>query len=159
MPNIFETPSPTRAQFIFDLLSLTAEYDVNHALAWTQDLTGFYFGCNDCFAWACADAEDIEPGDLPAIRQALEDEKAAKDRPYADSDGVLLWIARKRQLRPQGALYQHIDSRMWPLFDACGPAREVDVINPVDRATLTPKPCSTSPSPLPPTEPAPSPAT
>ena len=37
--------------------------------------------------------------------------------------------ARTRKQRPQGACYPH-DRRFWPLFDACGPEREIDSGNP-----------------------------
>jgi hypothetical protein len=44
--------------------------------------------------------------------------------------GDLFWCARVRGMRPQGACYKSIPEAFWPLFDACGPAREADLGNP-----------------------------
>jgi hypothetical protein len=82
--------------------------------------------CNDVFAWGCADCEELTADDVPALEQALDDAQAAGDR----GAGHLLWIARKRQMRPQGACYDHIDKCLWALFDACGEPRATDRVNP-----------------------------
>jgi hypothetical protein len=81
---------------------------------------------NDVFFWGCADSEDIEVEDLPLFCECTEACKAAGD-PY---NGSLLYAARKRGERPQGAFYTYIEQSAWPLFDACGPEREVDFGNP-----------------------------
>ena len=42
-----------------------------------------------------------------------------------------LFAARVRQMRPQGAAYKvRYDESIWPLFDECGPVREVGFGNP-----------------------------
>jgi hypothetical protein len=43
--------------------------------------------------------------------------------------GCDLFVCRERKMRPQGAVYPE-DRRFWPLFDACGPEREVGLGNP-----------------------------
>jgi len=84
---------------------------------WNFD--GKYFvDCSDSFYWACADAEELNPEDGEAIRKAHGESKF---------NGSLLWIARKREIRPQNALYGYIEDEDWPLFDACGPEREANL--------------------------------
>ena len=41
-----------------------------------------------------------------------------------------LYCARKRSMRPQGALYSCIPEEHWDLFNKCGPEREVHAGNP-----------------------------
>ncbi|UDL15984.1 hypothetical protein QEH42_gp234 [Microbacterium phage Pumpernickel] len=42
----------------------------------------------------------------------------------------LLFAAKSRKMRPQGAYYKSIPENIWHLFDACGPEREVGMGNP-----------------------------
>lgn len=41
-----------------------------------------------------------------------------------------LFACRSRKMRPQGACYPDDHPELWPLFDACGPEREVGMGNP-----------------------------
>ena len=103
------------------LLKLIAERDCYGVLFWNSDLE-FFINCNDFFAWGCADAEPVQtPEDVGALERAFQD---------AGDDGPLLYCARRRGMRPQGAYYDHIEKEHWPLFDACGPEREVTFGNP-----------------------------
>lgn len=88
------------------------------------------FNCNDEFAWGCSDCEEFGVEDFKEIKKCMSES--------IGGDGVLLWIARKRKMRPQGALYVFIDRADWPLFDACGPHREESFGNPVstDRESI-----------------------
>lgn len=114
------------SDYPLNLLRLVAEFDACDELRWTATKDGplkFYLMCNDTFYWACADAEDVEESDLPALRQAYEDARAA-DRRFGAIYGGLLFIARKRSMRPQYACYPDREiAALWPLFDACGPDR------------------------------------
>lgn len=116
--------------FIFDLLRLFAEEDLIGSLYWVEDGDSFQFfvGCNDVFAWGCADGEDITLENLPQLRQAITDAKAA-DPVMGSIYGCHLFVARVRGMRPQGAAYPK-EQALWPLFDACGPEREVGFGNP-----------------------------
>ena len=108
-------------QFIGKLLELAAKYDITDELDWGEDLN-FYIRCNDVFAWGCSDAEDISEEDLPLLEQSLKD---------SEMHGTLLFCARKRKCRPQGAYYQYFDKDTeWELFNACGEEREVGLGNP-----------------------------
>lgn len=84
----------------------------------------FFVNCSDEFFWGCADSEDITEADLPMFNEAVVE--CAGNLNTASS----LYCCRKRKERPQGALYTYIDGELWPLFDACGPEREVGFGNP-----------------------------
>lgn len=112
------------------------EFNFRESLWWNVDKEtneiDFYFDCSDVFLWGCSDAEAIEPEDIEDIRKAMADLKAIREYNgcrLAD----LLWISRKRKLRPQVAWYNsnfkvqgtdtEQDQRMLKikeLFDACG---------------------------------------
>jgi hypothetical protein len=118
------------APWVADLLRLVALKDRADCLFWTSDLN-FAINCNDIFAWACADCEPVESGkDVLALEQAFND--------AGEEDGPILYCCRRRKMRPQGAVYkegnvEHIARANWPLFDACGPVREVTFGNPLPR--------------------------
>ncbi len=80
--------------------------------------------CNDVFGWACADAEVITEDTLPDFQQAIDD-------CFGDLNvASMLYVARRRQERPQGAMYSYIPKHLWSLFDACGPERAIGLGNP-----------------------------
>jgi len=88
----------------------------------------FFAMCNDLFEWGTADLEPITAANVEQFERAIEDVMAA-----SDGDGTYaaaLYACRMRQQRPQGAAYP-TDTRLWPLFDACGPERELDRANPL----------------------------
>ena len=82
--------------------------------------------CNDLFMWGCADCETLAPSDLDDLEKALADAKSAGDESHAH----LLWVARKRGCRPQGAYYKYFKGDLADLFNACGPERETSLGNP-----------------------------
>lgn len=78
--------------------------------------------CNDLFAWGCADCEVIGPSDIEDLERAYAD---CRQLDEGDHEGVecagychLLWVARKRGVRPQWAYYRHFPDRMHHLFNA-----------------------------------------
>lgn len=99
-----------------EFFRITAQYDIYEDVIWS---TKGKFGliCNDVFHWACADVEDVGEEDLPLLEQALKDASCP-------SDGAILYCARKRGMRPQGAMYGYIEKENWHLFDAAGPERD-----------------------------------
>lgn len=81
--------------------------------------------CNDVFFWACSDGEEVRTeDDIVELKQAI----AACEGDEAL--GAILYCARKKEFRPQGAMYAYIEQRFWPLFDECGPVRVTDFGNP-----------------------------
>jgi len=75
--------------------------------------------CNDLFYWASADMEEITVGNLPVYEQAITDCLAAGFVAYAGT----VFACRMRKMRPQIPCYAHYPKQIWPLLDACGPAR------------------------------------
>lgn len=76
--------------------------------------------CNDLFAWACADSEEITVADIPEYQRAIDDCTAARGFPsYAGS----LWACRKRGERPQKPVMHKIPKELRHLFDSI-PAHE-----------------------------------
>ena len=81
---------------------------------------------NDVFAWGTADLEEITPERIPVLEQALDDLLTIGDHGVELPD---LYAARVRGMRPQDAAYpEHSEVRA--LFDACGPERPRDMLNP-----------------------------
>lgn len=101
--------------------------------------------CSDIFIWGCSDAEEIETSDdIELLRQSIKD--CTSIEPHS-SHGTLLYCARKRNMRPQGAYYKYLDvydykkdqprelnkeatAKMYKLFNDAGPEREVGLGNP-----------------------------
>ena len=98
-----------------------AEWDIYNELYWQEDLTCF-IQCNDQFYWGCSDLEELEAADLPLLEECLK---------IDDCEGPLLYCAKKRKMRPQGAAYQYISKKNWKHFDDCGPPRDSDLGNPI----------------------------
>jgi hypothetical protein len=110
------------------ILSFIFGYDLHDDVGWRcdSDSITFWFNCNDLMFWGSSDCEEFGINDLPEIKRALDDCEAALK--YHGHYGVSLFVCRKRGERPQGACYP--PKELWPLFDACGPEREVGLGNP-----------------------------
>jgi hypothetical protein len=80
-----------------------------------------FVNCNDLFFWGCSDAETITIDNIGIFEQAYKD---------SIDHGGLLFCCRVRGMRPQGAYYKYLDDAEKPLFDACGPEREIGLGNP-----------------------------
>jgi hypothetical protein len=89
--------------------------------------------CSDFFEWGTADAEEITADKLGVLADALHDLKQVQNYTFAREYLALLYSARVRGSRPQGAYYEHLDRSLWPLFDACGSERDVNLFNPKPR--------------------------
>lgn len=126
------TPSTAQEQldFLHELLRATQAADITGDLLWHSDGQRIQVWANvsDVFAWGSADAEEITPGNLPVLKQAIADLRAIHrfDEVYAPE----LFAARVRGQRPQGAAYPKERAATQALFDACGPARERGFGNP-----------------------------
>lgn len=134
-------------RYVEKVLHLILDHDL-YSIYWRRvknDLGGWDFladvNCNDFFFWGTSDAEDLPEEKIPELEQAIKDcedvvlEVISGRELNADDFGPLLYCARQRRMRPQGAAYsQVLPEQVHYLFDACGPAREVDFVNPYDRA-------------------------
>lgn len=128
--------------FILRVLTLVSDWDITDALWWKVDTEGgtlaFFINCNDLFFWACSEGELLTPANIDSFEEALRDVDAVcANGGYLY--GAMLWCARMRQMRPQGAAYP-AEQTLWPLLDACGPEREVGLGNPCRPGEYTSKP-------------------
>lgn len=114
------------------VLQITSKYDECESVWWRTDgvyaPVTFLVNCNDLFYWACSDAEEITQDNIDIFEASYAD--AAECVGYGEMHAGELFCCRVRGMRPQGAYYEHIIKNMWELFDACGPYREVDAVNP-----------------------------
>lgn len=120
-------------KFVMEVLKTIAEEDLYGELLWQTrgeyaPIT-FFIDCSDIFWWGTADFERLTPQDLDNFKQAIRDvrEVTGGDNSY----GPDLYCARRRGERPQGAAYPK-DKRLWPLFDACGPKKNIQLGNPYE---------------------------
>ena len=91
--------------------------------------------CNDLFFWGCSDGEDITTDNIHILEQSYADMQAAGiaagEKHYNAGNAHLLFCARVRGMRPQGAYYKYFDPYEAELFNACGPERETGFGNPL----------------------------
>lgn len=110
-------------EFKINLLKVIAKYDAHSILFWRTDLF-FAVNCNDVFYWGYADCEEISSQqDVDLLEQNFEILKNY-DLGWDSDSAAMLYASKKRQMRPQGAMYKHIKQRIHHLFDACGPIKE-----------------------------------
>lgn len=94
----------------------------------TPDLR-IFVNCNDLFFWGSADLEAITDDNIALLENTVAEVEAITGK-WQGEDGFLLWCARNRKMRPQGAFYKYFDVRLLALFDACGPERKTGAGNP-----------------------------
>jgi hypothetical protein len=130
--------------FLRKLIELMDEHDIDVQFMRRNGVTSAAIGCNDTFFWGCADAEEVTPETIDALESALAEMREASkpwlreqdipNKAYMESGsstfGDVLYCARARKMRPQGAMYKHMRPYMRPLFNACGPERETGLGNP-----------------------------
>jgi hypothetical protein len=119
------------ALYALAVLRAFSDADCHEGVIWhVRDGRVFFSAmCSDTFAWGTADAEPIDPADIPALDQCLKD--------LADiGNGVLyflpeLFASRKRGTRPMNRWMTKIigddkpeDAAVRALFEAAGPPRE-----------------------------------
>ena len=92
----------------------------------------FFINCSDFFWWGCGDAEAITPETFDILVNAKNECEKLDE---FSSDWTLLYCARVRKMRPQGAYYEFQNRKLWHLFDECGPEREPSIGNPRIRPT------------------------
>jgi hypothetical protein len=86
----------------------------DHELYWSRngpELRAMFF-CSDTFWWATADCEVIEPEELDDMLAYIDQFKETTERhdgstsTYPAHWGPMLWICKKRNLRPMAPFYQ-----------------------------------------------------
>lgn len=110
-------------QFKINLLKLAAKYDIKDTLLWSEELD-FSIMCSDAFFYATADAEDVlSQEDVDLLEQCIKD-CLELDRGLGEVYSTLLYVAKKRKMRPLQDIYTHIPKAVQELLNACGPDRE-----------------------------------
>jgi hypothetical protein len=120
-------------RFILDLLAITRDAELTYEdcpFLWhvSDGRAGFSMACSDVFAWGCADAETVEPGDLPLLRACLAELRGAGK--YEEVWLGILFCARKRGMRPMNRWMKDMREKegmtdaVHALFCAAGPERE-----------------------------------
>lgn len=104
-------------QYKINLLKLAAKHNFIYDIAWNEDLV-FSITCNDVF-YQAADSEEItSQEDIDMIEHAAKE--LLEIKPSADVWATLLFIARKRKIRPLGSWHLGLDDKIANLFDVCG---------------------------------------
>ena len=110
-------------QYKINLLKLAAKYDIKDTFLWNEELE-FSIICSDSFYYATADAEDIcSQEDVDLLEQCIKD-CLELDRRLGEVYAPILYVAKKRKMRPLLDIYYHIPVGICDLFDACGPERK-----------------------------------
>ena len=110
-------------QYKINLLKLAAKYGINDLLLWSEELD-FSIMCSDAFFYATADDEDISSQeDVDLLEQCIKDCLNVGDG-LGELRGPLLYVAKKRKMRPLLDIYTHIPKKVCSMLDACGPERE-----------------------------------
>lgn len=138
----------SKIEFIERLFLVMASADCRDELFWWGKAASFHINCNDTFYWGCADAEPVTWENLPLLEQTYLDLKALDSQPIENlrkgaegsfSDGLTLpadfWLslvfcARSRGMRPQGAVYPKGATAICEMLNAAGPDRDIDFCNP-----------------------------
>ena len=125
--------------FVERVLRVFEEYDAHDELYWRTGKrygggefnkpASFFVNCNDVFCWGSADLEEVTPENIDVLEQSYADAKAACECGHIYG-AAMLFCARVRKMRPQGAAYPKDHPELWPLLDACGPERAVGMGNP-----------------------------
>jgi hypothetical protein len=121
-------------EFVFQVMRYMAEEELYEDIQWTESLK-FYVNCSDVFFWGCADAEDLTEDNfqlfVDTYNECIEALKDSEKNEYAYLNWApVLFCARSRKMRPQGAFYENMPEELIPLFNECGEEREVNFGNP-----------------------------
>lgn len=108
------------------VMKLFAKHKATEQLLWHSNLD-LWVLCNDVFFWACADGEGIGPEDYDLLEKCFED--------LVGHDAIewlsVLYACRKREMRPQGAMFRYIKNpAVKQLMMDAGPERETGFGNP-----------------------------
>jgi hypothetical protein len=129
--------SETNKDFALRVLKAMQECDCRDDLWWQLNEDNskieFTINCSDMFWWGTADSEDVTPENIGELEKAIADMRALGGKAAEDSfvtfgqtvgQAPLLFVARMRKMRPQGAMYSYLNTAVWNIFDECGPERE-----------------------------------
>lgn len=122
--------SENRLDF-YDRLFRATAFDHDSDIWWRErnedsSILDFYVVCNDIFAWGFADLELITSENIHILEEAVRDCRSIDDHVWAP----ILFCARVRGERPQGAVLKDMPPGVLALFDAVGEKRLTNIGNP-----------------------------
>lgn len=127
-----KTENPVTTQTILRALKVL-EFEYCDYLFWRCDDAGrfkIFINCSDFFYWGTADAEPITDDNIGLLEETFREVQELKGNKWDADDAPLLFCARVREMRPQGAYYKHLDEDLHHLFNAVAPERDRDIFNP-----------------------------
>lgn len=117
--------------FIERVLRIVTLADYTSELWWKVNNNNeleFYIKCSDVFCWGTADLEKITEDNIDLLEDSLNEHEI-----YGD----VLFCARVRKKRPQGAFYRELkeenDNELIKKLNECGPEREINKSNPYNQ--------------------------
>lgn len=115
------------------ILTKISEWELFYSFFWYPDGEKgdirFRIDCNDVFCWGAADAELMTADDLDDMQKCID---KCLEVGELEDEGLILWISKKRNLRPQGAWFKGKTQELIKLFEEHTEKREVDFGNPLD---------------------------
>jgi hypothetical protein len=127
-----------KVDFVMKFLALAAKYElfdtgIHLRIDGEYAPVSFILNVNDIFCQG-SDGEVVD--DVDALEKAIVDCIEASPTDAASvweaiKDGIVLYVARKRDERPMHRKYT-ANQALWPLFDACGSNKTEGNINPVN---------------------------
>lgn len=97
---------PAHLAYVLNVLDLAQHVAVRERLRWrvVDGRAAFSLTIHDAFRWSGRDVEEVDPEDVPSLRQAWQDLWAiweADPRSQALLDLPILYAARRRHTAPQ----------------------------------------------------------
>lgn len=125
-----ETLAEPPAEFVRRVVDFAARHEIADCLWWHPVSVDGYWSikgrltcwvnCNDWFAWATADSEEITERSIGDFELAVVEVEAID--PQLAHYGPLLYASRRRRQLPQQPCWNKLDTRLQPLFAACAHA-------------------------------------
>jgi hypothetical protein len=116
------------SRFVRRVMEIFAWADAQSTM-WWNERGQLFANVSDVFWWGTSDMEEITPATLPVLEQTFRDLKYL-DETY---DLAVLYAARIRKMRPQGAAYEYHSVEVQALLNECGPRRERSLTNPKEQ--------------------------
>lgn len=135
-----------KSDLVGEILRFSEEHDLYGLLEWyfsvnVENNIKFYINCNDIMHWGCSDNEEIDNISFPLLKETFKEIESfsVMDTEYELNlcdISIMLFVCRMRKMRPQNACYplyrnKGLQWKIHELLNACGPEREVDILNPL----------------------------
>ena len=111
---------------LVDILDTIKKLNLVEQISWdvVDEQVIFHVTYNDFFEKEDEGKLAFFHSDLPLLLECVR--RVDEINKHYKSTGVDLFLCRMMKKRPHGEAYRFIREAFWPLFDACGPEREVN---------------------------------